>query len=1181
MYSTWKSPQIKVNSTGVNCLDAKISLDSFTEPSYFTQDKAASFFNANNGIGGNLNLTFYLTGTCPIKAYITNEKDIISGYFGGLYFRSGYLKSYSLNCVPNYPVIGNAEIIFFDAMSGSFTKTFERSTGTKVLNYCDATLIDPSNDGAGGGVGKISGISNIQFQFNSDIEPLYLAGDQMPASIMFGKKDLVASFVVDAYSGDLPVTGKPGGIKVSFTHPEIAGLTESFAVSGLLFRREFETSVGNMVRARLYVKQAFADDIPGITTVSNLSAAPGDSITIDGTNMLNLLSVKFADKYASTLSSTSTRITVTVPDDVISGDIEVTTHGGIVRRGLFTPTFSAITVDKLQTISGAISGTAIISGSNFYRVTDVRFSANVPGQWTGSSGFQVINSSMISAPVPINAAWGPILVMATGRNVSGQSTERFVPIPTIYGFFPPSGLSGDSIIISGQGFSGVTGVLINNLLSIEPFTSAHTVVGNTGITVTIPTGNVRGLVKVLARSGISTTSTLSFSPFASITGTIPTSGRTGTLIYLLGHNLFPDIMHSLGNDSFAVTFGSGATGVFFRTQFVSPRFTGLSGLVPYNAKSGIVAINYDAVSTYPSNVLFRLINEPPTIFGVNPKSGSYSGYIDITGTNLYDISAVKISGMGVITTISNSIASPLGDTVSFRIPVNTPKITGEVYTVIVETTIGANVTGNSLLTILDAPIFSGFTGILFGTSGAFGDRILVSGKNIYPGSRIYIPFTGLSGESGQAIVDSGSYVSTNSQLAFYVPQSARTGLSNIILWNGIDFASGSNFKLINRPQFTGFAPASGEWGTGVSLFSGQFLSNVTGVSIGTGIPVTFSVITDTGITMTVPEDSDSDYVTVYSRAGSFTSTGKLAVYIPLPTLSGFTPTRAYSGDNLILSGSRLHTIDAILFTGGNSQVLFDYRYFTKVGSTGITMPVPAGISSGQITIRAPRGRVTSTSFFEPGFLPSISGISPTFGYHNKTISISGSNLSGMYVWFPSPNSGKFVSGLNTVSIGFTGLTTTIPREITTGPIVLSGSGRLWGSSNQTFYPLPTISGFGLATGLISGATLQISGINATQVRNLIFLTGSGNFFDIISGSFTIDLTNSSGVGIIDQRTGYTLLSASLSSITVDTGKLAIISAYFTGISGASSFLTSDIKDDFSNIISTNTFYLQETAPMLF
>lgn len=1183
MFSTWRNPKILLNSTGINCIDARVSVEAYTDPLFYSEDRGTKFYNATAGIGGVFSVSYYLTGSDPLKVFTTYERDVISGYFGGLYFRSGYLKSYTLNCIPNNPVIANADIIFYDALSGTFTKTYERATGTKVLNYCDALLVDPSNDGRAGGIGKISGINSIQFAFNSDFTPLYLAGDQIPADIRFGTKELLAIITADVYSGDLPVTGKPAGAQVKFTHPEIPGLTENFLVSGHLFKRELETSVGDILRARLYIKQAFAEALPGVTTVSDLSAAPGASITIDGTNLYTTTAVRVSDRPASFTINSNTQLTVTVPDDVISGDIEVTTQAGRVRKGLFTPTFPALTVDKLQTISGKISGTCVISGSNFYRITDVRFSTTAPGLWTGSSGFQVIDSTIIHAPIPVDTAWGPVLVMATGRGVSGQSVERFVPIPTIYGFFPPSGITGDAIIISGQGFSGVTGVLFNNLPNIEPYTATHTVTANTGIRVTVPSGNTRGPIKILARSGISVNTSTDFFSVVSLTGIVPLSGRTGTAITLLGHNMFPDLMLSLGGNAYAVTFPNNVTGIFYRTQFVNPNFTGLTGIIPYNAKSGFVAINYTNDAKYPSNVVFKLINEPPTITGVTPKSGAHSGYVNILGTNFYNVSAVKLSGLGRTVTVSNPdpVTSALADVISIRIPKLTPHLTGDIYTVIVETTIGANVTGNALFTILDNPIFSGFTGVLLGTSGAFGDRVVVTGKYIYPGSRIYVPFTGLSGESGEAVVDSGSFNSTNSQVAFYVPQTARTGLSNIILYNGVGYASGTDFKLINRPRFTGFAPTSGEWGTGISLFSGVFLSNVTGVTVGTGIQATFTVVTDTGITMTIPEDSDSDYVTVHSRAGSYTSTGKLSIYIPLPTFSGFVPTRAYTGEQLIFSGSRLHTIDAVIFSGGSEQVLFDYRYFTKVGSTGITMNVPPGITSGQITLRAPRGRVTSSQFFEPAGVPSISGLSSAFGAHNEVISVTGSNLSGMYIWFVSPVSGKFVSGLSQSWVGHTGITVTVPREITIGPLLVSGSGRRWSSSSQTFVPLPTISGF-TPTGVQSGNTLTITGINATRcINSILFMTGNHKFWNAMSGVFTFDFTNASGSHISNPTSGYTLLTCALDSEIIDTGRLFLISDFFSGaITNTATFLTSQISGKVSNIISTDTLYVQETSPVI-
>jgi hypothetical protein len=246
------------------------------------------------------------------------------------------------------------------------------------------------------------------------------------------------------------------------------------------------------------------------------------------------------------------------------------------------------------------------------------------------------------------------------------------------------------------------------------------------------------------------------------------------------------------------------------------------------------------------------------------------------------------------------------------------------------------------------------------------------------------------------------------------------------------------------------------------------------------------------------------------------------------------------------------------------------------------MNIPAGITSGAITLQAPRGRVTSTQSFEPFLYPEISGLTPTFGALGETISITGSNLTNTYVWFVSPNSGKYVSGLNQSVIGGTGISCTVPREITIGPISVSGSGSVWASSSQTFIPLPTISGFGLSTGIISGGQIRITGINSYLVNSgVLFLTGSGNFFNILSGSFTSDYFNVTGSQVIDPQTGYSVFVGTLSSITVDTGKLAIINNYYSGITGTSSFLTSAISDKLSNIISTNIFYLQETAPQLY
>ena len=294
MYSTFKNSQFLINGSGILCQDIRFSLDASLEPLVYSQERHGKFLNANEAIGGIVNFSYILTGKDFLKVHLTNEKSPVSGNFGGLYFTSGYLTNYNLNCAPNNAVIVNAEVHFFDALSGVYANTYIRATGTKILNYADVLLHDPSNDGRGGGIGKISGINNIQFTFNSQVDPLYLAGDQLPADVRFGRKELLAVITADVYSGDLPITGKPAGIQVNFTHPELAGTVESFTVSGTLFKREIETSIGDLLKARLYIRQSYSEDIPGISSLSNASAYPKETITINGTNLLNTMFVHFA-----------------------------------------------------------------------------------------------------------------------------------------------------------------------------------------------------------------------------------------------------------------------------------------------------------------------------------------------------------------------------------------------------------------------------------------------------------------------------------------------------------------------------------------------------------------------------------------------------------------------------------------------------------------------------------------------------------------------------------------------------------------------------------------------------------------------------------------------------------------------------------------------------------------------
>ena len=126
-------------------------------------------------------------------------------------------------------------------------------------------------------------------------------------------------------------------------------------------------------------------------------------------------------------------------------------------------------------------------------------------------------TGLVSGTVAAGAAAGsPYSVALTANDDSGaETTDAFVwsvvvtGEPTISGFAPGSGGPGSSVAISGSGFTGATVVRFNGL------SATFSVVSDTQITATVPSGASTGPISVTGPGGTST-SAASFTVSASV-----------------------------------------------------------------------------------------------------------------------------------------------------------------------------------------------------------------------------------------------------------------------------------------------------------------------------------------------------------------------------------------------------------------------------------------------------------------------------------------------------------------------------------------------------------------------------------------------------------------------------------------------------------------------------------------
>lgn len=262
MFYSFKNFKLKLNNNEFLANEAQINVSTNLNPVYLQGNRHSSNYSVNGGIEGALRFNYYLTGSEYLKRYITGEFPI-SGNIGEMFFKEGYLKTYSINATPNNPVLANAEIVFFEPLTGDFVpKTPIQNEEFNVLNFADCSLTSLNNFSEE----TFSNVLSINYNFNADIKPVYFQetglelNDVKPNRIFFGIKEINTDIILDNTSGYLPIQGHNAGIKVNFRHPNLPNLSENFTCSGVLYQRNVQTSIDNIIRPTISIKQNNLED---------------------------------------------------------------------------------------------------------------------------------------------------------------------------------------------------------------------------------------------------------------------------------------------------------------------------------------------------------------------------------------------------------------------------------------------------------------------------------------------------------------------------------------------------------------------------------------------------------------------------------------------------------------------------------------------------------------------------------------------------------------------------------------------------------------------------------------------------------------------------------------------------------------------------------------------------------
>lgn len=232
-------------------------------------------------------------------------------------------------------------------------------------------------------------------------------------------------------------------------------------------------------------------------------------------------------------------------------------------------------------------------------------------------------------------------------------------------------------------------------------------------------------------------------------------------------------------------------------------------------------------------------------------------------------------------------------------------------------------------------------------TGAVGTTVTVNGSNL----------------TGATVVQFANTAATfspasSTQLTAVVPTGANTGKVSVVTPNGtgISPASFTVTSTAPAPTISGFAPTSAQTGATI-IVSGTDLTGTTGVAFN-GSAATFSVLSNTQISATVPSSATTGRITATTPTGTATSGTNFTVTAPAapPVINGFSPASGQSGTSVTITGGNLTGATEVSFNGAAST-------FSVNTATQITATVPGGAATGKISVTTPGGTTSSAANF--------------------------------------------------------------------------------------------------------------------------------------------------------------------------------------------------------------------------
>lgn len=349
---------------------------------------------------------------------------------------------------------------------------------------------------------------------------------------------------------------------------------------------------------------------PPTLSLITTSGVEGDTVILEGDNLLGTIRVFFGKDLTSFIVKNNNLINASVPKG-LPGQVAITSRGpaGTSPPVYFTYNYKTPNISGLNVTNGLENYYITIYGTNLFGTTSVLF---------GSINARIVgvndNEVTVYTPNNLPGVYNVRLTTPSGDSNTVNFTYNY-KTPIITSLNKSSGLPGDSVIIEGKN-------LFNSTVSLNSTSAVVQSNTDTQITITLPDINPgKYVLTILSQGGRSNGMTFTYNYQTPIIASLDTkTGIPGNNVIIYGTHLL------------------GATSVLYNitpTTFTNTIDTEINSLVPY-CIPGDINVKVKGYVGESETLNFTCNYETPIIDTLSIKNGKIGNKLTINGKHLLD-----------------------------------------------------------------------------------------------------------------------------------------------------------------------------------------------------------------------------------------------------------------------------------------------------------------------------------------------------------------------------------------------------------------------------------------------------------------------------------------------------------------------------------------------------------------